>query len=130
MRYFWLLCQEAWKIFDVSHHSGLVNMGDYPSKVHFGQIHMHIRPYYLHTPNSPYVLHRESMPSTCQGCAEILGDRYHGKIPLPKIAAYRATEHTVRRLFSHAPRPSKNRIKIDAPSGLAYTVDTRLVTAA
>ena len=36
-------------------------------------------------PNSPTILQRAAMPSTRQGCAEILGDRYHGKIPLPQI---------------------------------------------
>ena len=82
MRYFWLLCQEAQRILDISHHPGQENMKDYPTKAHFGQIHRHVRPYYLHKPNSPTVLYRASMPSAQQGCAEILGDRYHGKIPL------------------------------------------------
>ena len=85
MRYFWLLCQEAQRILDISHHPGQENMGDYPTKAHFGQIHRHVRSYYLHEPNSPTILYRASMPSTWQGCAEILGDRYHGKIPLPQI---------------------------------------------
>ena len=90
MRYFWLLCQKAQQILNISHHPGQENMGDYPTKAHFGQIHWHVRPYYLHEPNSPTLLYRASMPSTWRGCAEILGDMYHGKIPLPRIPTYQA----------------------------------------
>ena len=57
MRYFWLLCQEAQKILDILHHPGQENMGDYPTKAHFRQIHRHVRPYYLHEPNSPTILY-------------------------------------------------------------------------
>ncbi len=64
MKYFRLLCQEAQKILDVSHHPGLKNMGDYHSEAHFGQLHRHIRPYYIHMPTSTHVLYRASMPST------------------------------------------------------------------
>ena len=94
MRYFWLLCQEAQKLLDVTHQPGAENMGDYPTKAHFGQIHRHVRPYYLHMPNLPTILYRAAMPSTWQGCAEILGDKYQGKIPLPRIPTYRATDNT------------------------------------
>ena len=94
MRYFWLLCQEAQKLFNVIHQPGAENLGDYPSKAHLGQIHRHVRPYYLHMPNSPTILYRAAMPSTWQGCAEILGDKYHGKIPLPRIPTYRGTDNT------------------------------------
>ena len=94
MRYFWLLCQEAQKILDVTHQPGAENMGDYPTKAHAGHIHRHVRPYYLHTPNSPTILHRAAMPSTRRGCAEILGNRYLARIPLPIIPTYRATSHT------------------------------------
>ncbi len=107
MRYFWLLCQEAQKILDVSHHPGLENMGDYSSKANFRKFHRQIRPYYLNMPNSPYVLHRANMPSTWQGCAEILGDQYHGKIPFPQIPMYQATGHTGPRPFSHAKERTK-----------------------
>ena len=92
MRYFWLLCQEARKILKVTHKPGAENMGDYPTKAHFGQIHRHVRPYYLHMPNSPKVLFRAAMPSTRQVCAEILGNRYLARIPLPRIPTYRATD--------------------------------------
>ena len=72
--------------------TGAEIMGNYPTKAHFGQIHRDVRPYHIHMPNSPKVLHRAAMPSTRQGCAEILGNRYQGKIPLPRIPTYRGTD--------------------------------------
>ena len=92
MRYFWLLCQEAQQILRVVHKPGAENMGDYPTEAHFGQIYRHVRPYYIHMPNLPKVIYRAAMPSTRQGWAEILGDRYQGKIPLPRIPTYRGTD--------------------------------------
>ena len=53
---------------------------------HFEQIHSHARPYYLHGHNSPIVLHQASMLITWKGCAEIIRDRYHSKIPLTQIS--------------------------------------------
>ena len=85
MRYFWLLDQEAQRMFDFQYHPGLENMADYPSKAHTGAIHQHVRPYYLHMDNSPRFLPRAHRPSTRRGCAEILGDQYQGKVPLPRI---------------------------------------------
>ena len=38
------------------------------------------------------------MPSTRQGCAEILGDEYHGKIPLPRIPMYQGYGITARHI--------------------------------
>jgi len=44
MRYFWLLDQETQKYVDIFYHPGQENLGDYPSKHHFGPIHQHVRP--------------------------------------------------------------------------------------
>ncbi len=77
-------------------------------------------------PNSPYVLHRASMPSTWQGCDEILGDRYHNKIPLPRIPPYRGTGNTGPVLLSHAQARTEAKY---TPTSLAYAADTRLDTA-
>jgi hypothetical protein len=85
MRYFWLLDQYAQKNFDFQHHPGQENLGDFPSKQHTGKGHQHVRPYYLHTQDSPMYLPRAAAPSTRRGCAEILGDRYHKLVPLPII---------------------------------------------
>ena len=89
MRYFWLLDQEAQKYMKVQHHPGQENLGDYPSKHHIGVGHRHVRPYYIHMPNSPTHLHRAGMPSSRRGCAEILGDPYVKMVPLPRIPNYR-----------------------------------------
>ena len=93
MRYFWLLDQYAQKNFDIQHHPGQENLGDYPSKHNTGKGHQHVWSYYLHTEESPVYLPRAVTPSTRRGCAEILGNPYYKSVPLPKIQS-RAQEHT------------------------------------
>jgi hypothetical protein len=70
---------------------GLENLGDYPSKHHTADIHQHGQPYYVHMDNSPTLLPQAMKPSTCRGCAEILGDPYSKKSPLPSM------DHNLRR---------------------------------
>ena len=60
-------------------------MGDYPTKHHTAAIHQHVRPYYLHLPNSPTTLLSVTKPSARLGCAETFGDPYHKQVPLPRI---------------------------------------------
>ena len=85
MRYWWLLDQEAQRLFTFHQHPGQENLGDYPSKHHTGDIHQHVRPYYVHMNNSPTHLPRAQMPRTRRGCAGILGDGYRKKVPLPSV---------------------------------------------
>ena len=85
MRYFWILYQYAQQNFDFQHHPGQENLADYPSKHHIGTGHQHVRPYYLHTEESPTHLPRALAPSARRGCAEILNDPYYRGIPLPRI---------------------------------------------
>ncbi len=59
------------------------NLGNYPTKHHTADIHQHIRPYYAHMKNSPILLPWAMKPSTHWWCAEILGDPYSKKSPLP-----------------------------------------------
>jgi len=87
MRYFWLLCQEAQKNFEFIHQPGQENLGDYPSKNHMGDIHQHVRPYYVHMSNSPTELPRAPKPSSRRGCAKRLADPYHKKTPLPSLSS-------------------------------------------
>ena len=87
MRYFWLLDGATQQYFKFYYQHGLENLGDYPSKHHTADIHQHVRPYYVHMDNSPTLLPRAMKPSTRQGCAEILGDPYSKKSPLPSIDA-------------------------------------------
>jgi hypothetical protein len=83
MRYFWLLDGKTQQYFKFYYKPGLENLGDYPSKHHTADIYQHVRPYYVHMDNSPTLLPRAMKPSTRQGCAEILGDPYSKKSPLP-----------------------------------------------
>jgi hypothetical protein len=85
IQYFWLLDQYTQENFAFQHHPDQENLGDYPSKQHTGTGHQNVRPYYLHTQDSPTYLPRAVAPSTQRGCAEILGDRYHKLVPLPVI---------------------------------------------
>jgi hypothetical protein len=85
MWYFWLLDGETQQYFKFYYQPGLENLGDYPSKHHTADIYQHVRPYYVHMDISPMLLLRAMKPSTCQGCAEILGDPYSKKSPLPSV---------------------------------------------
>ena len=60
-------------------------MGNYPTKAHTGEIHQHVRPYYLQIPNSPRTLLRADKPSSRRGCVELLGSPYYKGVPLPRI---------------------------------------------
>jgi hypothetical protein len=85
MRYFWLLDGKTQQYFKFYYQPGQENLGDYPSKHYTAYIHMHVRPYYLHTDKSPALLPWVLKPNIWQGCAEILGDPYAKKSPLPRI---------------------------------------------
>lgn len=89
MRYFWLLDAKAQKLFKIAQHPGQENLGTYPSNAHTGQIHQHVRLYYIWQDNSPMILHQALQPSARRGCGEILTDRYLKKIPLPQVPVFR-----------------------------------------
>ena len=95
-KYFWLLDGDAQGQFKFHLHPGQENLGDYPSKAHSGAIHRHVRPFYLHTENSPRELPRAAPPSSRRGCAETLGDPYCDRIPLPRIPGYRKLDREAR----------------------------------
>ena len=85
MRYFWLLCHEAQRILNVSYHPGHENLGDYQTKLHNGAHHQRVRPFYLHTKQSPKWLQRAQRPSVRKGCVGRTGDPYMRRTPLPEI---------------------------------------------
>jgi hypothetical protein len=93
MRYFWLLDGESQRQFKFYWQLGQENLGDYPSKHHTAEVHQHVRPYYVHMDKSPTLLPRAIKPSTRQGCAEILGDLYSKKFPLPSIGKFPSVCH-------------------------------------
>ena len=82
-QYFWLLDGKTKRYFKFYYQPGLENLGDYPSKHHTAGVHQHVRPYYVHMDNFPSLLPQAMKPSTCQGCAEILGDPY-SEVPIAK----------------------------------------------
>jgi hypothetical protein len=84
-QYFWLLDGETQQYFKFYYQPGLENLVDYPSKHHTANIHQHVQPYYVYMDNFPMLLPRTMEPSTRQGCAEILGDPYSKKSPLPSV---------------------------------------------
>ncbi len=88
MRYFWSLDSKTQQYFKFYYQPGLENLGNYQSKHPTADIHQHVRPYYVHMNNSPTLLPRAMKPSTCQGCAEIPGDPYTKKFPLPSIGDF------------------------------------------
>jgi hypothetical protein len=86
MQYFWLLDGKTQRYIKFYYQLGLENLGDYPSKHHTADVHQHVRPYSAHMDNSPTLCPQAMKQSTCQGCdAEILGDSYSKKFPLPNI---------------------------------------------
>ena len=85
MRYFWLLCHEAHKLFKINYHPGQENLGDYASKHHTGAHHRRVRPFYLHTDQSPRLLPRAARPSERRGCVGTRHNPYVSRTPLPRI---------------------------------------------
>jgi hypothetical protein len=83
MRYFWLLDGKTQQYYKFYYQHGQENLGNYPSKHHTADIHKHVWPYYVHTDKSSALLSRAIKPSIWQRCAEILGDPYDKKSPLP-----------------------------------------------
>jgi hypothetical protein len=88
MRYFWLLDGKTQQYFKFYYQPSLKNLGGHPSKHHAANIYQHVRPHYVHMNNFPTLLPRAMKPSTHQGCAEILGDLYSKKSPLPSIGNF------------------------------------------
>jgi len=90
MRYFWLLDGKVQRLFNFEYHPGLENLADYPSKHHPASHHTEVRPYYVHTINSPRYLMRAAKPSVRRGCVKSgKGNTFKGKHPLPNLTRVR-----------------------------------------
>ena len=85
MRFFWVSDQVDLGLFDVRWYPGLENLADYVSKHHSAAHHQAVRPWYLHTPESPTELPRALAPSTLRGCVGTLPKGYIRSAPLPKV---------------------------------------------
>ena len=76
MRFFWIGDKVAQDMYQVAWHPGQENLADYQSKHHIGSHHVAVRPWYLHTKDSPRYLPRAVRPSTLKGCVGTLKDGY------------------------------------------------------
>lgn len=85
MRFFWVSDQVKRGLFDVRWHPGQENLADYFTKHFETTHHIAVRPWYLHTKNSPTVLPRASAPKTLRGCVGTLPDGYVRTTPLPRL---------------------------------------------
>ena len=102
MRYFWLLDQEAQKMFQFLYQPGAENLADYPSKAHTAPHHRLMRLLYTHQHNSPLFL-RAKQPSARRGCVEKAEDTYVHAIHKHLLPTYRTPTPTrIRPLVSPA----------------------------
>ena len=98
MQYLLLLDCVMQRYFKFYYQPGLENLGDYPSKHHTADIHQQVRLHCICMDNSPTLLSQAMKPSTCRGCAEILGYPFSKKSPLPSM------DHNMRHP-THVPPP-------------------------
>jgi hypothetical protein len=96
MRFFWVGDKEAQDMIALRWHPGQENLADYQSKPHVGSHHIAVRPWYLHTENSPRYLTRALRPSTLKGCVGTLQNGYIRNVPLPRVAPrVQSTSHVM-----------------------------------
>ncbi len=93
MRFFWVGDKVAQDMYALSWHPGQENLADYQSKHHIGSHHVAVRPWYLHTENSPRILLWAVRPSTLKGCVGTLQNRYIRNVPLPRAPRIQSTSH-------------------------------------
>jgi hypothetical protein len=82
---FWVGDKVAQDMYALSWHPGQENLADYQSKHHIGSHHVAVRPWYLHTENSPRVLPWAVRLSTLKGCVGTLQNGYIRNVPLPRV---------------------------------------------
>eukprot|EP00804_Cyclotella_cryptica_P017740 CCRYP_001169-RA/>CCRYP_001169-RA protein AED:0.60 eAED:0.60 QI:0/-1/0/1/-1/0/1/0/124 len=85
MRFFWVADQVNRRHFQVCWHPGQENLADYFTKHFDARHHISVRPWYLHTTDSPQFLPRAAAPSSLRGCVGTLPNRYMRTSPLPRI---------------------------------------------
>jgi hypothetical protein len=85
MRFFWVADQVNRHHFHVRWHPGQENLADYFTKHFDARHHISVRPWYLHTKDSPHFLPRAATPSSLRGCVGTLPNGYMRSSPLPRI---------------------------------------------
>ena len=120
MRFFWVTDQVKDGHFDVQWHPGQENLADYFTKHFDGKHHQEVRPWYLHTTNSPRYLPRAAAPSTLRGCVGTLPNGYIRSVPLPRVTPVPLGQQTrvprVRPLTQQLSRLTATRRTLAAPS--------------
>ena len=96
MRFFWIADQADQRHFKVIWRPGLENLGDYPTKHHSAAHHRNVRPFYLHTAQSPRYLQRALAPSVLRGCVDTSTKRYVPRAPLQGLVQARTRVPTYR----------------------------------
>ncbi len=91
MQFFWVGDKVSQDMYQVAWHPGQENLADYQSKHHIESHYVAVRPWYLHTKNSPRYLPREVRPSTLKGCVGTLKDGYIQRVPLPRVPRVQST---------------------------------------
>jgi len=91
MRFFWVADQVNIGNFNVTWHPGQENLADYFTKHFDASHHITVRPWYLHTDQSPTTLPRALAPRTLKGCVGPLPHGYARSTPLPRLSHARRT---------------------------------------
>ena len=91
MHFFWIGDKVSQDMYHIAWHPGLENLAGYQSKHHIGSHHVAVRPWYLHTADSPRYLPRAVKPSTLKGCVGTLKDGYIQKVPLLRVPRIQST---------------------------------------
>ena len=76
MRFFGMGDKVAQEMYDMAWYPGQENLAEYQSKHHIGTHQVAVRPWYLHTEDSPQYLPRAVQHSTLKGCVGTLKDGY------------------------------------------------------
>ena len=85
MRFFWITDQVLIGNFNVTWHPGQENLADYFTKHFDARHHQDVRPWYLHTAESPTTLPRALAPRALKGCVGTLPGGYTRSAPLPRL---------------------------------------------
>jgi hypothetical protein len=78
-------------MYQIAWHPGQENLANYQSEHHIGSHHVAVRPWYLHTEDSPRYLPRAVRPSTLKGCVGTLKDGFIRRLPLPWVPRIQST---------------------------------------
>ena len=87
IQYFWLLDQEAQRIFKFHHHTGKENLGDYYTKGFDAPHHTTIKPLYIYLHNSPKFM-TSVHKATRRGCVENIPAEPVSKPQVPLSPTY------------------------------------------